>query len=86
MATPFRLSLLTPERTVFEGDVLYVEAPGTEGFFGVLENHASMVTALASGTLLVRDVAGDEQRWQVKGGFFQVSNNIATVLADSVEG
>jgi F0F1-type ATP synthase epsilon subunit len=31
-------------------------------------------------------VGGAEDRWQVSGGFFQVSNNKATVLADSVKG
>ncbi len=84
MATLFKLSILTPEKTVFDGDVQYVEAPGTEGHFGVLAHHAALVTALASGTLTVRGATGAEERWQVGGGFFEVSNNVATVLADSV--
>ena len=84
MATPFQLSILTPEKTVFEGEVEYVQAPGTEGYFGVLANHAALVTALASGTLTVRGANGVEEKWQVAGGFFEVSHNSATVLADSV--
>lgn len=84
MAALFKLSILTPEKTVFEGDVQYVEAPGTEGYFGVLAHHAALVTALATGTLTVRDASGTEERWQVAGGFFEVSNNTATVLADAV--
>ncbi len=76
MANLFKLSILTPERAVFEGDVQYVEAPGTEGYFGVLAHHAAMVTALGA--------EGAEERWDVAGGFFEVSNNTATVLADSV--
>ena len=84
MAATFKLSILTPEKTVFEGDVSYVEAPGTEGYLGVLAHHAALVTALASGTLTVREAGGTESRWQVDGGFFEVSNNAATVLADAV--
>ena len=84
MAGTFQLSILTPERTVFEGAVEYVEAPGSEGYFGVLANHAALVTALASGALKVRDAEGATQSWQVSGGFFEVSRNKATVLADSV--
>ena len=84
MAALFKLSILTPEKTVFEGDVQYVEAPGTEGYFGVLAHHAALVTALATGTLTVRQASGQEERWQVAGGFFEVSNNAATVLADAV--
>ena len=84
MAATFKLSILTPEKTVFEGDVSYVEAPGTEGYLGVLAHHAALVTALARGTLTVREAGGTESRWQVAGGFFEVSNNSATVLADAV--
>ena len=84
MATEFQLSILTPERPVFDGPVEYVEVPGTEGYMGVLAHHAALVTALASGTLTVRKSGGAEERWQVGGGFFEVSNNRATVLADEV--
>ena len=85
MATPFGLSILTPERSVFEGQVEYVEVPGMEGYLGVLAHHAALVTALAPGTLRVRTVGGNEETWQVSGGFFEVSINRATVLADGVE-
>ncbi len=85
MAATFKLSILTPEKSVYEGLVEYVEAPGTEGYFGVLANHAALVTALASGTLTLRAASGAEEKWRVAGGFFEVSNNSATVLADSVE-
>ena len=84
MANLFKLSILTPERAVFEGDVQYIQAPGTEGYFGVLAHHAALVTALAKGTLTVRGAGGTEERWDVEGGFFEVSNNSATVLADAV--
>ena len=86
MATPFRLSILTPERTVFEGSVEYLEAPGTEGYFGVLAHHAPLVSGLAEGTLKVRHAGGREDRWSVAGGFFEVSDNKATVLADAISG
>ena len=84
MASEFQLSILTPERSVFEGAVEYVQVPGSEGYLGVLAHHAALVTALASGTLTVRHAGGREERWRVSGGFFEVSNNQATVLADAV--
>jgi F-type H+-transporting ATPase subunit epsilon len=86
MAGTFQLSILTPEKSVYEGTVEYVEAPGSEGYAGVLANHAALVTGLASGTLKVRDAEGEKKSWQVSGGFFEVSHNKATVLADSVSG
>ena len=84
MAALFHLSILTPEQSVFEGDVEYVEAPGSEGYFGVLAHHAAMVTALGEGVLKMRGPDGKTQSWPLKGGFFEVSNNRATVLADAV--
>lgn len=84
MAATFELSILTPEKSVFEGTVEYVEAPGSEGYFGVLANHAALITALTSGSLKARLAGGAEEKWQVSGGFFEVSNNKATVLADGV--
>ena len=84
MATAFQLSILTPEKTVFEGDVEYVEVPGMEGYLGVLAHHAALVTGLAEGTLTVRKMGGAVEKFAVSGGFFEVSNNKATVLADSV--
>jgi F-type H+-transporting ATPase subunit epsilon len=87
MATAqFDLSILTPGRAVFEGKVEYVQVPGSEGYLGVLAHHAALVTELAAGTLTVRKPGGDEIRWQVSGGFFEVADNRATVLADEVSG
>jgi len=85
MAATFTLAILTPDRTVFEGLVEYVEVPGGEGYMGVLANHAPLVTTLAEGTLKLRKPDGVEESIGVSGGFFEVSNNKATVLADSVE-
>ena len=70
---------------MFEGTVEYVQVPGTEGYFGVLANHAALVSGLADGMLTVRKAGGSEERWRVSGGFFEVSQNDATVLADAIE-
>jgi len=86
MATLFHLSVLTPEKAVFSGDVEYVEVPGTEGYLGVLAHHAGLVTALAAGDLTVRTPDGRTSKLAVSGGFFEVSNNQASVLADGVTG
>ncbi len=86
MASTFQLSILTPERSIFEGPVEYVQVPGTEGYLGVLAHHAALVSGLAMGKLTLRRPGGAEFVMQVSGGFFEVSNNRATVLADAVSG
>jgi F-type H+-transporting ATPase subunit epsilon len=86
MAAPFDLSILTPERAVYQGRVEHVLVPGSDGYLGVLADHAPLVTALAAGTLTARESGGGERTWQVSGGFFEVADNHATVLADEVSG
>ena len=71
---------------MFEGPVEYVQVPGSEGYLGVLAHHAALVTALADGMLTVRRPGGSDEPLHVTGGFFEVSHNQASVLADQVEG
>ncbi|MGA9561410.1 MAG: F0F1 ATP synthase subunit epsilon, partial [Pseudolabrys sp.] len=42
----FHFELVSPERLVFSGEVEQVDVPGAEGDFGVLAQHAPMVTTL----------------------------------------
>jgi F-type H+-transporting ATPase subunit epsilon len=81
----FKLSVVTPERPYFEADCRSVVLPGSEGYLGVLTDHAPLLTALAPGRLKVVDAANQERVFAISGGFFEVSHNHATVLADAVE-
>jgi F-type H+-transporting ATPase subunit epsilon len=85
MANVFELAILTPERTVFEGAVEYVQVPGSEGYLGVLAHHAALITAMARGTLTMRRPGSPDEQWSVSGGFFEVGDNRATVLADAAD-
>jgi len=76
--------LVSPEKLVFSGDVQQVDLPGAEGDFGVLENHAPMVSTLRPGILTVH-TAGGPQQMVVLGGFAEVSASGLTVLADVAE-
>ena len=51
-----QLDILTPERKLYSGDVTYVEMPGIDGYFGVLDNHAAMISALGAGKITVDQV------------------------------
>jgi F-type H+-transporting ATPase subunit epsilon len=85
MPRPFRLQIVTPERVLMDGPVTSVIAPGSEGQFGVLAGHAPFVTELGIGELRYRDSDNVEHLLAVHGGFFQVSHDHATVLADAAE-
>ena len=83
MAT-LRLEVVTPETIVVNEDVEMVLCPGTEGEFGVLPNHASLLSALKLGELTYR-IPGKDCHLFISGGFVDVNNNICSVLAESAE-
>jgi len=60
-------------------------APGTEGYLGVLRNHAPLVTGLIPGKLTVTDLGGKVVEYAISGGFLEVRRNVATVLTDAIE-
>jgi F-type H+-transporting ATPase subunit epsilon len=80
----FHFELVSPEKLLFSGEVQQVDLPGAEGDFGVLAQHAPMVTTLRPGILTVHGVDG-EQKIVVLGGFAEVSVDGLTVLADVAE-
>jgi F-type H+-transporting ATPase subunit epsilon len=81
----FTFRLVTPQRIVFEGPVVSIQAPGSEGYLGVLAHHAPLITTLKEGRLEMRDPSGRVTAYHVTGGFLEVSNNRASALADSAE-
>jgi len=81
MAGKLNFSLVAPEREVFTGLVDQVDAPGVEGDFGVLPQHAPFMTTLREGAVTVYD--GSARRvFAVKGGFADVNAQGLTILAE----
>jgi F-type H+-transporting ATPase subunit epsilon len=81
MSEKLNFSLVSPARELFSGEVDHVIAPGSEGEFGVLPNHAPFMSTLRSGR--VRIIDGDEvHRYFVHGGFADVTPEGLTILAE----
>lgn len=78
------VTVVTAERTVFDGEAEMVNAPGSEGQLGILPRHAPLLTTLAVGELRVRQ-NGQDEGFFVGGGFLEVNRNVVTVLADDAE-
>ena len=85
MAKSIELKIVTPERTVFSGEVETFTAPGELGPFQVLFNHAAIVSKLKPGLFKFVRSGGGEEHYYVSGGFVELHSNIGTVLADSAE-
>jgi F-type H+-transporting ATPase subunit epsilon len=82
MAKLFDLEIVTPTGTAFTGQVIHVRAPGVDGDFGVLADHAPLMAGLKPGRLRVDD-PDEGFDFVITGGFFEVHSNRAVVMAEA---
>ncbi len=78
-----KLSIITPDKPVFDGDVTSVTVPGTAGSFEVLDNHAPLVSSLDAGKVIIRN-GKSEDIIRISGGVVEVIHNQVTVLAEGI--
>lgn len=84
MPAKLHFSLVSPERELFAGAVDQVDAPGSEGDFGVLAGHAPFMTTLKEGRVKAYD-DGEVRVYEVRGGFADVTAEGLTILAEYAE-
>lgn len=75
------IEIITPDRNIFSGEIESGIFPGSDGFFGVQENHAPMVATLKEGKIKLY-TSNQEEIFEVKGGVLEISHNKVIVLAD----
>ncbi len=84
MAEELILEIVTPEKMAFSGKVEEVTIPGTEGEFGVLRGHASLLSSIETGELsFIRD--GKRTHYAVSTGYAEVTSGRVTVLVETAE-
>ena len=81
----FKLSVVSPERVLYEQEVQGIVVPGSEGYLGVLSNHAPLISSLVPGKITITESDEKQRIAAVSGGFIEVSDNVATILAETVE-
>lgn len=85
MATPFQLTVITPEKTFIDGETTQIIVRTTEGDIGILANHTSLVASLPSGPLKVMQDNGEYRLAAVSAGLIKVGGNKVHIFADAVE-
>ncbi len=79
-----RVTIISPDRSVYDGEATSVIAPALDGEVGILPHHAPFMTLLGDGRLVVR--AGDAvQRFRVRGGFLQVRSDVVRLVTEHAE-
>ncbi len=75
-----KATIISPEKTLFDGDIHLIQVPGTKGSFEVLENHAPIISTLEKGQIRVITKEGEELYFDIESGFIEVKDNIVNVL------
>lgn len=75
------LTIITPDKKIFEGTVQKVTLPGSVGIFQVLKDHAAMLSTLDKGPIFYKDAIRD-YTLTIGGGFVEVCNNNVTILVE----
>lgn len=78
------VSVVSPERTLFEGEADSLVAPAFDGQVGIMSMHAPMLTLLGSGELRL-NATGGERRFIVYGGFLEVADDRVRIVTERAE-
>jgi len=80
-ASPLRCIVVTPEKTVLDGEATFVALPLYDGEVGIAHNHSPMIGRLGFGEMRIRS-GSDTSHYYVDGGFVQVADNLVSVLTN----
>ena len=77
-----KLEIVTPDGVVFDNEVKQVTLPGSEGEFGVLAHHATLVSLLDTGVIVIDCADGKEVAVAINSGYVKVDESKTTCIVD----
>ncbi|RRS31909.1 MAG: ATP synthase F0F1 subunit epsilon [Epsilonproteobacteria bacterium (ex Lamellibrachia satsuma)] len=77
-----KLEIVTPNGMIFDGEVKQVTLPGAEGEFGVLPKHATLVSLLDTGVIVIEKADGSEVAVAINSGYVKVEEEKTTCIVD----
>jgi len=84
MSKTFQLDIITPTNVISEGQVEYLRAPSTEGFFGIMGGHAVATILMDIGEIKVTK-DGKEFYYATNGGFADIRPESVMLLVETAE-
>lgn len=81
----YRLVILTPDKTLFDGEVVQLTARTTEGDVGILAGHIRYAAILQTGVLSIKLENGEIKTAAESGGVLKVSDDKTTVMVTAAE-
>ena len=79
-----QLIIISPESTIYKGNVNSVTVPGKKGLLTVLNNHAPIISTLSNGKVVYVIKEGEENKIEIESGLIEVKNNKITICVESI--
>jgi F-type H+-transporting ATPase subunit epsilon len=76
------VSIITPEKSLYKGEAISVTVPSQMGPFTMLEHHAAIVAILEKGKVTITEPNGEQQEFDIKGGFCEQHHNEIIICAE----
>ncbi len=77
-----KLEIVTPNGVIFDNEVKQVNLPGSEGEFGVLPRHATLVSLLDTGVIVIDKADGSEVAVAINSGYVKVDEEKTICIVD----
>ncbi len=84
-AATLHVEIVTPDGSVYEGDVVMVVVPGVEGELGLLAKHEALVSLLAVGESRLQLAGGEWERFATGIGYVQILFDKVLIVVDHAE-
>ena len=78
------ITVLSPDKELFSGEISAVKVPGIGGQFEILNNHAAIVSSLGEGSIKITKSGGEKMVFTIEKGFVEVLHNEVSLLVQGV--
>jgi F-type H+-transporting ATPase subunit epsilon len=78
------LEIITPDKSIYSGEIKLVQLPGSMGSFEILKNHAPIISTLDKGKIKVIEESGKTLYFDIEGGVIENKDNKIIILVESI--
>lgn len=75
-----KLTVAKVDAPVFDGEVISVHVPGSDGEMEIFADHTALISPLRVGSVTIKKADGESERHEIEAGTLEISNNHATIL------
>lgn len=77
-----KLTIISPEKTIYDGNTDKLTVPGSMGPFEILKGHAPIISTLQSGAIVYDTEEEKNKKIDVQSGFVEVSNDNISICVE----